>query len=90
MTNDSHRRPTTQGTAARLQSISSVVWHSDVTYEINPPSTTFLLILDLPEADGSPSAGDSLFLSQVQGYNRLSPDFQRFLEGLSAVHSGYE
>ena len=36
------------------------------------------------------SGGDTLFLSQVQAYNRLSPDFQRFLETLSAVHSGYE
>jgi sulfonate dioxygenase len=61
-----------------------------VTYELNPPSTTFLFILDLPEVDGTPSGGDTLFLSQVQAYNRLSPEFQRFLEGLTAVHSGFE
>jgi sulfonate dioxygenase len=61
-----------------------------VTYEINPPSTTFLYILDLPTVDGVASGGDTLFHSQVQAYNRLSPDFQRFLETLSAVHSGYE
>jgi sulfonate dioxygenase len=61
-----------------------------VTYEINPPSTTFLFILDLPTKDGVVSGGDTLFLSQVEAYERLSPQFQAFLETLSAVHSGYE
>jgi sulfonate dioxygenase len=61
-----------------------------VTYEINPPSTTFLFILDLPTKDGIPSGGDTLFLSQVEAYERLSPSFQAFLSTLSAVHSGYE
>jgi sulfonate dioxygenase len=67
-----------------------VAWHSDVTYEINPPSTTFLFILDLPETEAGYSGGDTLFISQVEAYKRLSPQFQAFLEGLEAVHSGYE
>lgn len=46
--------------------------------------------MDLPEADGSIAGGDTLFISQVQAYKRLSPQFQEFLEGLEAVHSGYE
>ncbi|KAF8181610.1 hypothetical protein BJ912DRAFT_882195 [Pholiota molesta] len=58
-------------------------WHSDVSYEKQPPGTTFFFILDQPEVGG----GDTLFLSQVEAYNRLSPAFQKRLEGLRAVHS---
>jgi len=81
------RRPTAGG---RLSSLTSIAWHSDVTYEINPPSTTFLAILDLPPAESSPSGGDTLFLSQSLLYSRLSPPLQTFLSTLTAVHSGYE
>ncbi|KAF9471117.1 TauD-domain-containing protein [Pholiota conissans] len=58
-------------------------WHSDVSYEKQPPGTTFFFILDQPENGG----GDTLFLSQVEAYNRLSPEFKKRLEGLRAVHS---
>ena len=64
---------------------SSVAWHSDVTYEQQPPGTTFLYILDKPEA-----GGDTLFVNQVQAYKRLSPGFKQRLHGLKAVHSGLE
>jgi len=64
---------------------SSVAWHSDVSYEEQPPGTTFLYILDKPT-----TGGDTLFANQVEAYNRLSPEFQRRLHGLKAVHSGYE
>ncbi|KAH8602038.1 putative alpha-ketoglutarate-dependent sulfonate dioxygenase [Bisporella sp. PMI_857] len=64
---------------------SSVAWHSDVSYELQPPGTTFLYILDVPE-----SGGDTLFASQVEAYNRLSPGFQERLHGLKATHSGIE
>jgi sulfonate dioxygenase len=64
---------------------SSVAWHSDVSYELQPPGTTFLYILDVPDA-----GGDTLFSSQVEAYNRLSPAFQERLHGLKAMHSGIE
>lgn len=64
---------------------SSVAWHSDVSYENQPPGTTFLYILDVPEA-----GGDTLFANQVEAYNRLSPGFQERLHGLTAIHSGIE
>jgi len=64
---------------------SSVAWHSDVSYEQQPPGTTFLYILDKPE-----TGGDTLFANQAEAYNRLSPEFQRRLHGLKAVHSGIE
>ncbi|KAH8678730.1 putative alpha-ketoglutarate-dependent sulfonate dioxygenase [Tricladium varicosporioides] len=64
---------------------SSVAWHSDVSYEKQPPGTTFLYILDVPE-----TGGDTLFANQVEAYNRLSPGFQERLHGLKATHSGIE
>jgi len=64
---------------------SSVAWHSDVSYELQPPGTTFLYILDVPE-----TGGDTLFVNQVEAYNRLSPGFQERLYGLKATHSAFE
>lgn len=65
--------------------VSSVAWHSDVSYEQQPPGTTFLYILDKPE-----TGGDTLFCNAVEAYNRLSPLFQERLHGLKATHSGVE
>ena len=31
--------------------------------------------------------GDTLFVNQVEAYNRLSPEFKKRLEGLKALHS---
>jgi len=64
---------------------SSVAWHSDVSYELQPPGTTFLYILDVPEV-----GGDTLFANQVEAYNRLSDGFKQRLHGLKATHSGVE
>ncbi|KAL4957482.1 hypothetical protein BDW69DRAFT_200782 [Aspergillus filifer] len=64
---------------------STVAWHSDVTYEAQPPGTTFLYILDTPEV-----GGDTAFVNQVEAYNRLSPAIKERLHGLKAVHSGVE
>ncbi|KAH8805798.1 hypothetical protein F5884DRAFT_459403 [Xylogone sp. PMI_703] len=64
---------------------SSVSWHSDVSYEAQPPGTTFLYIFDSPE-----TGGDTLFVNQVEAYNRLSPLFKERLHGLKALHSGFE
>ncbi|KAG6916505.1 hypothetical protein DXG01_006504 [Tephrocybe rancida] len=62
--------------------INLTSWHSDVSYEKQTPGTTFFFILDQPE-----SGGDTLFLSQVEAYRRLSPEFKKRLEGLRAVHT---
>jgi alpha-ketoglutarate-dependent taurine dioxygenase len=64
---------------------SSVSWHSDVTYEKQPPGTTFLYIFDSPEV-----GGDTIFANQVEAYNRLSPALKQRLHGLKAIHSGFE
>lgn len=64
---------------------SSVAWHSDVSYEEQPPGTTFLYIFDKPE-----TGGDTLFANTAEAYNRLSPLFRERLHGLQATHSGFE
>ncbi|KAI9045633.1 TauD/TfdA dioxygenase family protein [Aspergillus affinis] len=64
---------------------NSITWHSDVTFEKQPPGTTFLYFLDGPS-----SGGDTLFADQAQAYRRLSPEFRKRLHGLKAVHSGIE
>lgn len=65
--------------------LSSIAWHSDVTYENQPPGTTFLYVFDKPK-----TGGDTLFVNQVEAYRRLSPEFKKRLHGLKAVHSGIE
>lgn len=62
---------------------NSITWHSDVTYEKQPPGTTFLYLLDGPAA-----GGDTLFANQAEAYRRLSPEFRKRLQGLKVVHSG--
>ncbi|KNG85451.1 alpha-ketoglutarate-dependent taurine dioxygenase [Aspergillus nomiae NRRL 13137] len=64
---------------------NSLTWHSDVTFEKQPPGTTFLYLLD-----GPTSGGDTLFCNMAQAYRRLSPEFRKRLHGLKAVHSGVE
>jgi sulfonate dioxygenase len=66
-------------------SVSSVSWHSDVSYELQPPGTTFLWNLLNPE-----SGGDTVFNSQIEAYNRLSEGFKKRLEGLHVTHSAFE
>ncbi|KAK3358293.1 hypothetical protein B0T24DRAFT_685677 [Lasiosphaeria ovina] len=76
---------TTRSTSISRNRISSVAWHSDVSYEQQPPGTTFLYILDKPE-----TGGDTLFVDAAEAYQRLSPLFQERLHGLQATHSGIE
>ena len=64
---------------------SSVAWHSDVSYERQPPGTTFLYVLDLPD-----TGGDTLFADAAEAYRRLSPAFRQRLHGLRATHSAVE
>lgn len=56
-----------------------------MTYEQQPPGTTFLIILDTPDV-----GGDTAFVNHVEAYNRLSPALKQRLHGLTAVHSGFE
>ncbi|CAK5280065.1 unnamed protein product [Mycena citricolor] len=69
----------------RSDSIHSTSWHSDVSYELQPPGLTTFFLLAQPE-----TGGDTLFTSQVSTLKKLSPQFVAFLRTLKAVHSGVE
>ncbi|TDZ38117.1 Alpha-ketoglutarate-dependent sulfonate dioxygenase [Colletotrichum trifolii] len=64
--------------------VTSVKWHSDMSYEINGIATTTFLALDTP-----PSGGDTLYLSATAAYYALSETYRTLLHGLKAVHSGF-
>lgn len=66
-------------------SITTTLWHSDVSYELQPPSVTTFFLLSQPT-----TGGDTLFTSQVSTLKRLSPQFVAFLRTLKAVHSGFD
>ncbi|THG98250.1 hypothetical protein EW026_g3901 [Hermanssonia centrifuga] len=58
------------------------LWHSDVSYELQPPSTTSLKLIE-----GPPYGGDTLWSSGYALFSSFSPQFQKYLESLYAVHS---
>ncbi|OJD16194.1 hypothetical protein AJ78_03626 [Emergomyces pasteurianus Ep9510] len=62
----------------------SFLWHSDVTYEVQPPSYTSLKVLIGPPRGGG---GDTLWSSQYAAYDALSPHMQSYLKTLTAIHS---
>lgn len=64
---------------------SSTAWHSDVSYELQPPGLTALFLFDSP-----PSGGDTGYVDQRHAYKRLTPSFAAYLETLSVVHSGVD
>lgn len=68
----------------RAQFTPTFLWHSDVTYEVQPPSYTSLKVLTGPPRGGG---GDTLWSSQYAAYDALSKPMQQYLEGLTALHS---
>ncbi|KAL4942997.1 hypothetical protein BDV06DRAFT_235096 [Aspergillus oleicola] len=57
-------------------------FHSDHSFEINPPSYTMLRMIKVPEY-----GGDTVFASQTALFDKLSPTFKKTLQGLHGVHS---
>lgn len=64
--------------------LTTTGYHSDVSYEHQPPAITLLTLLQVPE-----TGGDTGWTSQAAAYDRLSAPFKVFLEGLRAEHSGF-
>ncbi|RMD44536.1 hypothetical protein DV735_g559, partial [Chaetothyriales sp. CBS 134920] len=62
--------------------IASEGWHADITFERIPSDYAILKIIQSPEDAG----GDTLWASGYELYDRLSPAFQKFADGLSATH----
>ncbi|KAF2096477.1 taurine catabolism dioxygenase [Rhizodiscina lignyota] len=57
-------------------------WHSDITFEPVPSDYALLRLTQLPE-----TGGDTLWASGYELYDRLSPPYQKFFEGLTATYS---
>lgn len=57
-------------------------WHSDWSFQAEPPSATILYAAEVPDA-----GGDTVFTNQYVAWETLSPGMQRMLEPLNAVHS---
>ncbi|KAK3380494.1 dioxygenase-like protein [Lasiosphaeria ovina] len=67
----------------RSSRLTTVGYHSDVSYEHQPPGITILTLVSVP-----PTGGDTGWTSQTAAYARLSPPIRTLLEGLRAEHSG--
>jgi len=57
-------------------------WHTDMTFLERPPMGSILRARIIPE-----HGGDTMFASLFAAYDALSGRMQRYLEGLSALHS---
>ncbi|EGN97587.1 hypothetical protein SERLA73DRAFT_184347 [Serpula lacrymans var. lacrymans S7.3] len=62
--------------------LASNGWHADITFEHVPSDYAILKMHTLPKV-----GGDTLWASGYDAYDRLSPAYQKFLEGLTAVHN---
>jgi alpha-ketoglutarate-dependent taurine dioxygenase len=58
-------------------------WHSDIQFEPVPADYTSLRLTQLPS-----TGGDTLWASGYEIYDRFSPAYQKFFEGLTATFSG--
>ena len=56
-------------------------WHTDVTFVPNPPMASILRGVVVP-----PYGGDTQWLNLAAAYAELSPEIQRLIDGLHAVH----
>ncbi|KAH8823205.1 hypothetical protein DL96DRAFT_1713644 [Flagelloscypha sp. PMI_526] len=65
--------------------ITSTLWHSDVSYELQPPGITTFFLLSSPT-----TGGDTSFANQRILLQKLSPSFVSYLRTLTAVHSGVD
>lgn len=58
-------------------------WHSDIQFEPVPADYTSLRLTKLPK-----TGGDTLWASGYDIYDRFSPAYQKFLDGLTATFTG--
>ncbi|KAL9615077.1 MAG: hypothetical protein Q9167_000500 [Letrouitia subvulpina] len=78
-----HRDNNQDEVEAHLQrKMTSTLWHQDVSYEPQPPGYIMLGILACPDV-----GGDTVFADTEEAYRRLSPEFQKMIDGLKAFHT---
>ena len=61
----------------------AALWHSDIQFEPVPADYTSLRLTKLPS-----TGGDTLWASGYELYDRFSPVYQKFFEGLTATFIG--
>jgi taurine dioxygenase len=84
-----HRSETTPGVfylngapkKAKQLSTQNLGWHMDHSYQRNPSLGAMLFAVDVPAV-----GGDTLFSSNYEAYENLSPVMQDMLEGKTAIH----
>ncbi len=59
-------------------------WHTDVSCDETPISTSLLYVTQVPENGG----GDTLFANKNHAYETLSPPVKSLVANLAAVHDG--
>ena len=57
-------------------------WHTDISWKPKPPLGTAIQITVTP-----PAGGNTCWMSTSKAYDWLSPGMQKYLQGLTAVHS---
>ena len=57
-------------------------WHSDWSFQAQPPAGTCLLGITIP-----PAGGDTLFANQHAALDAMPPEMRARYEGLTAIHS---
>ncbi|RFU27149.1 hypothetical protein B7463_g9179, partial [Scytalidium lignicola] len=62
--------------------LASTGWHSDFTFEPHPTDYGVFKVVGSPEDVG----GDTIWASAYEAYDRLSPVWKKFVEGLTATH----
>ena len=58
------------------------IWHSDSSFQVNPPLGSILLARQIPDV-----GGDTMFSNQYLAYDALSKTMQSVLDPLHAVHT---
>ncbi|CCH42829.1 Alpha-ketoglutarate-dependent sulfonate dioxygenase [Wickerhamomyces ciferrii] len=58
------------------------LWHTDLDHEFRGPSLTHLHLDAIPKE----ASGDTAWTSGYGAFDKLSPEFQKFLEGKIAIH----
>ncbi len=74
--------PIVKEAAEQSQHSFGACWHTDFTFQHQPPSRTLLYGVDVPS-----TGGDTLFCNLYAAYEALSPGLQIALASLRAVHS---
>ncbi|MGH7368512.1 MAG: TauD/TfdA dioxygenase family protein [Candidatus Rokuibacteriota bacterium] len=70
------------GDRRNVYNAGNQMWHTDSSFKKVPAMASLLSAREIP-----PEGGETQFASMRVGYERLTADMQRFLEGKVAVHS---